>query len=59
MVKGLIVKGGNGVVHLVALGVHVDEAGYGERGVKEAIGEHVGVDLLALFEALVASTCLQ
>lgn len=43
--------------HLVALGIHVDEAGEGSRGsLKEAISEHVGVELLAFCEAFVVGT---
>lgn len=39
--------------HLVAPGIHVDETGEGRGGgLKEAIPEHVRVELLALCEFL-------
>lgn len=39
--------------HLVALGIHVDETGEGRGGgLKEAIPDHVRVDLLASCEVL-------
>lgn len=46
-----------GFLHLVALGVHVDEAGgRGRGGVEEAVSEHVRVELPAPGEVLVLST---
>lgn len=43
--------------HLVALGIHVDEAREGcGGGLKEAISEHVSVELLASREVFLVET---
>lgn len=48
-----------GIIHVGALRVHVDEAGDGERGMKEGIFENVGVDFFAFEKIFVVSTSLE
>lgn len=48
-----------GMIHEVALRVHIDEAGDGEWGIKEAILEQIGMDLFSFGKISVASTFLE
>lgn len=56
---GGVIEDLQGMVHEAALGVHVDEAGDRERGIKEAILEQVAMKLFAFGEISLAGICLE